>query len=1201
MDRSDLIASFQDTLTFSTSSELSALTKKAVDTSKVYYEGFESGTQVGEAECHIVISANTTFAEAQKYTKEGRVAVLNFANPVNPGGGVESGAMAQEECLCRGSNLYTCLRASHLYDEYYDYHSKLNNYFYSDRLIYSRDVTVFKDDNAIPVRLPRENWFNVDVITCAAPYLGGSKYTNSTVLRHLFQGRIRNILEAALDNKAETIILGAFGCGAFKNPARLVAEEFKSVIEGGQYCKKFKNIVFAIKKESEKDFGENYWTFVNVLEFSLLVNCPTYDLPEVLLPTGKVIKKATVGFCHLPANKTIEDVKDLTLAGEGFPDTSFNKDTESFDKQYRFLKWQRNDPYYKKQVSILGDSISTLDGYNPLGHNLFFKGEVCEKSGVKNMSDTWWGQVIELLGAELLVNNSWSGSRVSKLPDTQSLFPSGCSDERTGNLHMHDVKPDVIIVYMGTNDWGYGVSPEPKRIGFFDEHKKIHVDGFAAPDESVFSFAYDTMLKKLRKNYPDAEICCCTLNTTYMSENPGFVFPVAHGGTHIDVYNNIIRSAANRFKCKLIDLAGYHKAYDSIDGSHPNAEGMKTLATMILRELDSYVAPVLDCEQGKHNYVLAERNTGDDKYVCSVCAKVKHEGMLFMKKIVKAHISYCDGDFGRSITLDGRTLSWRNTISPGRPPVPDYDFSEKKVELSEKGAQLLAYELGNVALDGCVSDSEHECFPGANYSIFNCTYDDGTEFEYRTRFKAAPEFERLKVILNNHCVPPVLPVIPPILFDDDDTVILNPPEEDQDVIKLDPNVTDILYPDTLKLLVCSSNKTITLQKASIEVGRATECDLNFGADNKYMARRHATFMFSNGKWYLIDNNSTNGTYINGVKLQPGKKYQLAADDEIVFAKYTKLVFYKTPWTPRPPVVPPVPPFRPPFTPPKPPVAPTPIAPIQLGTVIEGKYKLEKILAVGPHTVYLASVEGENKKVAIKVEDIGLFNNAAVVASIKESFELHKAIKHPDVPSMIEMIQTSKYIYLVMEYLDGETLDRVLATKSGPMESKRAAMVGRNVARILQSMHELNPPIVCRDVKPSNIMIHNGLDVKMFDFGIAMKYHDDGREDDQIVGTVGYAAPEQYKGHARPETDIYGLGMTLYFMLTKDDPKIPGFTCKPIKGLNPNADPRLVRIVEKCIEPDYKNRYRSCAELIKDLEQFINGNSSSLFGKLFGKK
>ena len=219
----------------------------------------------------------------------------------------------------------------------------------------------------------------------------------------------------------------------------------------------------------------------------------------------------------------------------------------------------------------------------------------------------------------------------------------------------------------------------------------------------------------------------------------------------------------------------------------------------------------------------------------------------------------------------------------------------------------------------------------------------------------------------------------------------------------------------------------------------------------------------------------------------------------------------------------------------------------------------------------------------------------VIASIKESFELHKAIKHPDVPDMIEMIQTSKYIYLVMEYLDGETLDRVLDKKSGPMESKRAAMVGRNVARILQSMHDLNPPIICRDVKPANIMIYNGLDVKMFDFCIAMRYHDDDREDDQIVGTVGYAAPEQYQGYARPESDIFGLGMTLYYMLTKDEPNVPGFARKIIREVNPNVNRELERIVEKCIEPDYKNRYRSCDDLIRDLDRFMNGEKKTVFG------
>lgn len=293
----------------------------------------------------------------------------------------------------------------------------------------------------------------------------------------------------------------------------------------------------------------------------------------------------------------------------------------------------------------------------------------------------------------------------------------------------------------------------------------------------------------------------------------------------------------------------------------------------------------------------------------------------------------------------------------------------------------------------------------------------------------------------------------------------------------------------------------------------------------------------------------------------------------------------------------MPPFKPPFTPAKPPVVPPSIAPIQLGTVIEGKYKLEKILAVGPHAVYLASVEDESKKVAIKVEDISRFNTVVAIASIKEAFELHKAIKHPDVPAMIEMIQTSKYIYLVMEYLDGETLDRVLA-KSGPMESKRVAMVGKSIAQILKTLHTLNPPIVCRDVKPANIMIHNELDVKMFDFGIAMRYYGDGREDTTILGTIGYAAPEQYQGHARLESDIFGLGMTLYYMLTKDDPKTPGFARKSIRGLNPNVERELERIVEKCTEPDYNKRYKTCEALIEDLDRFIKGETKTILGKIF---
>ena len=90
-------------------------------------------------------------------------------------------------------------------------------------------------------------------------------------------------------------------------------------------------------------------------------------------------------------------------------------------------------------------------------YNVFYEGENCERSGVKDYSDTWWGQLIEYLEANLLVNDSWSGSRVTKLPNYYRLFPSGISDERINNLKKLHRNPDIIVIQLGVNDWGFGV------------------------------------------------------------------------------------------------------------------------------------------------------------------------------------------------------------------------------------------------------------------------------------------------------------------------------------------------------------------------------------------------------------------------------------------------------------------------------------------------------------------------------------------------------------------------------------------------------------------------------------------------------------------------------------------------------------------------------------------------------------------------
>lgn len=569
MNNNELIQCFYDSVNIS-EHILKSETEKAMKSNMVYKENFVARKKNvkrvhKDIFNYLSVESNTSFNAAKKYLQYGKTAVLNFANPHNPGGGVHNGAMAQEECLCRSSNLYPCISNKNVFNDYYLYHKDMNHYFFSDRLIYTKDITVFKDDRDVPQIMPKSEWFNVDVITCAAPYIAKRKYTNKTALKELFKGRIKNIFEAAIDNDVEVIILGAFGCGAFKNPPEVVAKAFHETIEENNYSSCFKKIVFAIPK------GNNFYHFDD--EFfgeyhTTLLETPPLPLIE-------------------PLNK---------------------KCKEDYHLESDYDSWKWKNKYYGKKFSILGDSISTLAGYNPKGYKVFFDGESCEKSGVEKMQDTWWGKVIDFFGGELLVNNSWSGSRVTRLPNNDNLFPSGCSDERTGGLHINGVKPDVIIVYLGTNDWAFGAELDGTRL-LID---KSNMQYFAA--------AYETMLEKTKTNYPNAEIWCCTLNTTFMSSNPSFSFPYEYGGTHIEKYNQIIKDTADMNNCKIIDLYSYHIPYDSIDGSHPNADGMNTLATLIIREIGGKeVKQFMDIENEK-----------DENNFCLYCGKT-----------IKAESNFC--------------------------------------------------------------------------------------------------------------------------------------------------------------------------------------------------------------------------------------------------------------------------------------------------------------------------------------------------------------------------------------------------------------------------------------------------------------------------------------------------------------------------------------------------------------------------------
>lgn len=224
--------------------------------------------------------------------------------------------------------------------------------------------------------------------------------------------------------------------------------------------------------------------------------------------------------------------------------------------------------YENKYFSILGDSISTLAGCSQPREAAYYDGDTRLFSHVRTSMDTWWGRVIDALGGKLLVNNSWSGSLVCKHPLCE--IPSyACSDERTSALDKDGVSPDVILVYMGTNDWGHGV--------------RVLQEGTEVAEPcSIFSAAYTTMLKKLQRNYPNAEIWCFTMPITRCSAKENFTFPYYFGGRHIEEYCKAITACAQAMGCRVVDLYNRTEQPDTMEGFHPTAEGMKTIADAVL-------------------------------------------------------------------------------------------------------------------------------------------------------------------------------------------------------------------------------------------------------------------------------------------------------------------------------------------------------------------------------------------------------------------------------------------------------------------------------------------------------------------------------------------------------------------------------------------------------------------------------------------
>ena len=277
MNKKELISVFNDTMDFVTT-KFSGPTLRAQMSTRIISDPEDfRGEKYYDDQAIIKVTNRDTFTAAKEYaniinsTNEGFVGVLNFASSTNPGGGVTKGSTAQEECLCRCSNLYLTLYQEKCIREYYNINKKYMSNLGSDAIIYSRNVYVFKDKdyNMLPV----EDRFYVDVLTCAAPNLrenprnqyntdaSEEKLTlTDEELYNIHVKRARNILNVAVKNEDDYLILGAFGCGAFRNNPEIVAKAYKDVLQDYMYC--FKVIDFAI---IDGKYSNNYEIFKRII------------------------------------------------------------------------------------------------------------------------------------------------------------------------------------------------------------------------------------------------------------------------------------------------------------------------------------------------------------------------------------------------------------------------------------------------------------------------------------------------------------------------------------------------------------------------------------------------------------------------------------------------------------------------------------------------------------------------------------------------------------------------------------------------------------------------------------------------------------------------------------------------------------------------------------------------------------------------
>ena len=260
-------------------------------------------------------------------------------------------------------------------------------------------------------------------------------------------------------------------------------------------------------------------------------------------------------------------------------------------------------------------------------------------------------------------------------------------------------------------------------------------------------------------------------------------------------------------------------------------------------------------------------------------------------------------------------------------------------------------------------------------------------------------------------------------------------------------------------------------------------------------------------------------------------------------------------------------------------------PLSEGTILAERYKIIKLIkAGGMGAIYKALDDKLERTVAIK-ELLPVFTNVEEkkksIKWFRREAKILARLEHPNLPGVFDYFVEDNKCYLAMTLIEGEDLETILRRDGTPgLEESKVVSWTKDILNVLEYLHSQDPPVIYRDLKPSNIMLRKDGRIVLVDFGLARTAPKDSDTEKTIIGTSGYAPPEQCMGKVEPRSDLYSLGATMHHLLTGITPA--PFSFKPLKKINPLISSGVENVVMKSLERSPHNRFQSAGEMKENL-------------------